>query len=750
LFLKTSFINLPKPLLKSRVHLDFNNLKTWLFGLETFSSGLRALSSNQLSPSLSVEKRKPAASLNAHQAPSSPALLVSLADFKSQVGFPCPWPVFSVGVPSEQMTLMRALQCACGDCGETALAVQTTLKTLNLNHLSESLKQTNPDKTDASAWHVVWLLALTPTGLDSLSAWQAELGGSAFAVTAHAREKLQTLAHVLKAGGFLHRNMQSPSLLFPEILQLQDQSAVVLQSALKDLLGDQAGWAANAVRNGLYSNAKNSDFDLINRRLEKVGCWAKRAQTPVGLNRLSSFWHKSPFSGLKTGLPLKGKIPEKLTGCLEKKLHQVVQGLESSSRLRFAHGHCFGFNTGALSLIVSQLLSGLLFRFRLVLKLTQTRQAIFDLNMSPNSLEITFCTRKAHGRELGVSLGSGPDFPLLSAGVMLNLTASKYESGRLDGVCLRIPRYPQGDEFVRQRAQALMSLLLVERPADSMPLLTEILERFPEVSVGRLGAAVEHRHSSAIELEFGVGVGVSHIRAVTHASLYAEREWSRSERSANLGGQFCAEKQRKRAGAEAGIAAQVRVGSKEGLNGRNSLAVSPGTLAGASLDLGCAGVQVRREVFKQGAAFSNKSFFEVEYAHRSDFEQAHALLQETEAESPSLKPLALQTAIPPDTRLSYARRHELKPDARLWLNQLESLRILFSQPENGKLAHKNALALITKTQEHALRTPENYQLTSLRSYLKTDRRGRFGLNLAGILETTKASQSTVLLKASTC
>ncbi len=750
MFLKTSFIYLPKPLLKSRFSRDLNNLKTWLFGLETFSSGLRKLSSNHLSFSPALEKRKPAVASSTSQPSSSGGPLVSLADFKSQVGLPGTWPAFSVGVPSEQITLMRALQCACGDCGETALAVQNTLKTLNLNHLSQSLQQANPGKTDALAWHVVWLLALTPTGLESLSAWQVELGGSAFAVTAQARQKLEALANILKSGGFLRRNMQPPSLLFPAILECSNPSSVVLQSALKDLLGDQEGWAANAVRNGLFSNAKNSDFDLINKRLEKVGCWAKRAQTPAGSSRLLSFWHKSPFSKLKTGLPLEGKTAEKLSGSLEKKLHQVVQGLESSSRLRLAHGHSFGFNTGALSLIVGQLLSGLLLRFRLVLKLTQTRQAIFDLNMSPNSLEITFCTRKANGRELGASLGLGPDIPLLSAGVMLNLTPSKQESGRLDGVCLRIPRYPQGDAFVRQRAQALMSLLLAQRPAGSMPLLKEILQRFPEVSVGRLGNAVEHRHSSAIELEFGVGVGVSHIRALGHTSLYAEREWSRSERSNSLGGQLCAEKLRKRTGGEVGITAQIRFGSKEGLGGANSLAVSPGTLAGLSIDVGGAGVQVRREVFKQGAAFSNKSFFEVEYANHSDFERAQALLQESQTDNPLLKPLTPPTVLPSGTRLTYARRHELKPDARLWLNQLESLRILFSQSENGKPAHKSALALITKTQAHALSTPENYRLTSLRSYLKTDSRSRFGLNLATILETTRGLQSTVLLTSSTC
>ena len=750
MFLKTSFINLPKPLLQSRFNRDFNNLKTWLFGLETFSSGLRKLSSNHLSFSPAAEKRKPALPLIAPQPPSSGAMLVSLADFKSQVGLPNTWPTFSVGVPSEQITLMRALQCACGDCGETALAVQHTLKTLNLNHLSQSLKQANLGKADALAWHVVWLLALTPTGLESLSAWQAELGGSAFAVTAQARQKLETLANILKSGGFLHRNMQPPSLLFPAILERSNPSAVVLQSALKDLLGDHEGWAANAVKNGLFSNARNSDFDLINKRLEKVSCWAKRAQTPAGLNRLLSFWHKSPFSKLKTGLPLEGKTAAKLTGSLEGKLHQVVKGLESSSRLRVADGHSFGFNTGALSLIVGQMFTGLLLRFRLVLKLTQTRQAIFDLNMSPNSLEITFCIRKVNGRELGASFGVGPNTLLLSAGVMLNVTASKHESGRLDGVCLRIPRYPQGDAFVRQRAQALMSLLLVERPAGSTPLLEEILQRFPEVSVGRLGNAVENRHSSAIELEFGVGVGVSHIRALGHTSLYAEREWSRSERSNSLGGQLCAEKLRKRTRGEVGITAQIRVGSKEALGATNSLAVSPGTLAGLSMDLASASVQVRREVFKQGATFSNKSFFEVEYAHHSDFERAQALLGETEVVSPLLKPRTHQTALPPGTRLSYARRHELKPDVQLWVNQLESLRILFSLPENGKPPRQSVLALITKTQAHALSTPENYRLTSLRSYLKTDRRSRFGLNLAAILETACGAQSTVLLKSSTC
>ena len=645
---------------------------------------------------------------------------------------------------------MRALQCACGSCDETASAVQRTLETLNLNDFNQALKQPNPTPTEALAWQVVWLLSITPTGLDALSAWQTASRGQAFDLAPRSKEKLQSLGRLLHANGTLKSPMKHPGQLFPELLQSSRICNPLLNSALTELLGDTAVWAANAIKNGFFSQAQSSDFDLINRRLEKVSCWAKRAQQPAGLRRLLASWHKSPFREFGKTPPIRGLSGITKNTKLERKLSQVVQNFESSSRFRLSSGHCVGVTTGMFSLFVSQLLTGLLLRFRVVLRMTHTRTALFELNMGPNSLEITLGIRKCAGREFGAAFGVGPDMLFLSAGAMVNVTASKFESGLLDGVCLRIPRYPQGDAFARQRAQAILSLLMTERPEGSKPILMEILQRFPEVSVGRLNNAVDQQHSGSLELELSAGLGISHVRALCNATVYAEREWSRTENVSNRSGSLRAHKQRSRTSAEAGAAAQIRLGFRGQLDQRHGFALSPGTLAGVSMGLASAGIQVRREVFKQDGAFSNKSFFELEYAHLEDFEQALAVVGKTESGDPPLKPLPLNGSRPSGSRLSYAHRHELKPEAKLWLNQLESLRILLALPGVSKAVDAQALTLVSNTQEHVLKSPENYRLTSLRCYAKQNVRHRFGLNLLGVLETIGAAQSTVLLSASNC
>ena len=750
MFLKANFIHLSKPFLHSRFTRDTNNLKTWSLGLERFTLGLKKLSLPNPKVYRPVEHGKPV-SLSAPPKPGAgPQQRLPMPDFKRQCGVPGAWPTFSVGAVSEQLTLMRALQCACGPCEATATAVQDRLRTLNLNLLDEALLQKNPSHTDALAWQVVWLLALTPTGLMSLSAWQETSGGSGFAVTEASCQRLQSLARLLQQCGGLQRGMKPPSQLFPSLQQSLKSSSALMHTALEELLGGQEGWAGNAVKNGLFSQAGASDFDVINKRLEKVSCWANRAQKPYGLSRLFDFWHKSPFHEFKTPLPFKGPLLTRRKTRVENKLHQVLQGFESSSRLRLTNGHCLGLSTGFASLIVTQMVTGLLLRFRLILKLTATRQALFEMNMGPKRLEITVGVRNTRGTELGASAGVGPDTPVLSAGATTSVHPFRRERGQITGVCLHIPRYPQGDAFVRQRAQALVSLLTTERPAGATPVLTEILQRFPEVSVSLLDRAAEQRHSCAADIELSAGLGFSHVRALGHLTFYAEREWSRSERAFNSTGLLRSHKQRTRAGSEVGIAAQIRLGSRENLTQAQSLALSPGTLAGVSMDLGSEAVQVRREIFKQDGAFSSKSFFEVEYIHRADFERAQALLQQVGAVSPALKPLPLQLEKPAGARLSYAQRHELKPEVRLWLNQLESLRVLLSVPGYAAPASGEALASVIKTQEHELQNPENYRLTSLRCYSKTDVRSRFGLNLAGVLETTSASQSTVLLSTTSC
>lgn len=523
---------------------------------------------------------------------------------------------------------------------------------------------------------------------------------------------------------------------------IQSQQRRALRCALADLGWQTSGTNYNhdpsdvsGVLNRDGSGAPMADIRRLDSRLSKVAVWADRARKNrtawLGLLRRG----KSPLSALRLDCQygVKGRSPED-------GLRDVLQRFGSSSKLRLSDGYRQGLNTSGVTLLFSQVLTGLILRLRLIVKVSRLREAFVELGQNAHFMEINIgVTRQSH-LGLGVVLGAGPSLGGLMVGGQGFVEPYIRKRSASRGVCIRIPIH-RGENSAKDTTARILDLLMSGVPAGTS-LTQQIWRLHPDVSICSLGHAHTSQQRWQAGLEAIASVGWSKLRLQAHAGLHWQSIVKARESSLETGGRIRVMRDKRGQSKALVASAGLRLGAGLSLNESLQGAASPGELVLLNARLGGADSHVRRELGQEDGMILKHSYFELEHSHPQD--ALRALRTGLQASNNERNPqgmagckgswLALQM---PGSRVGHAQRYELRQAVRNRLNSINAC----LQGWRG-VAHLNDRAQALQQESDALiRSTASYQLASLRNYSRSHRLHRLGISLGFFVQRVRSAQS---------
>lgn len=305
-------------------------------------------------------------------------------------------------------------------------------------------------------------------------------------------------------------------------------------------------------------------------------------------------------------------------------LKHIVANIEGSSRLRLSSGGIVGVGLRNLTATVSSLASGFLLRGRVDARKQWGRQAVFEIAMPPYDMEVMIATQRQHAVQFGVGAFVGPDLAVVKAGGNVDLTAYGSESADLKGVTLRLPRIGRPVSELRTEFALLVDKLLDGTAAEAgqaqEPLLKQLLQDFPKLTVNQIGEAGDERKRHGITGEgvaavqgFGMRAGVS-----AGAAVEAQRGVIRHYEDAS--GSMQVERHIAGWGVRGGLGARLSAGPSVDTGPvKLSSGNTDTTIVGISADLFVTGSAERREAVYQDGRLHKISFKETEHQNLDSF-----------------------------------------------------------------------------------------------------------------------------------
>jgi hypothetical protein len=305
-------------------------------------------------------------------------------------------------------------------------------------------------------------------------------------------------------------------------------------------------------------------------------------------------------------------------------LKHIVANIEGSSRLRLSSGGIVGVGTRNLTAAVSSLVTGFLLRGRVDARKQWGRHAVFEIAMPPYDMEVMIATQRQRAVQFGMGASVGPDLAVVKAGGNVDVTAYGSESADLKGVTLRLPRIGRPVSALRTEFAQLVDKLLDGTAAEAgqaqEPLLKQLLQDFPKLTVNHIGEAGDERKRHGVTAEgvaavqgFGMRAGVS-----AGAAIEAQRGVIRHYEDAS--GSMQVERHIAGWGVRGGLGARLAAGpSVDAGPVKLSSGNTDTVIAGISADLFVTGSAERREAVYQDGRLHPISFKETEHQNLDSF-----------------------------------------------------------------------------------------------------------------------------------
>ncbi|WP_423600111.1 hypothetical protein [Roseateles sp. MS654] len=445
---------------------------------------------------------------------------------------------------------------------------------------------------------------------------------------------------------------------------------------------------------------------------------------------------------------------------LRSALKDIVAHIEGSSRLRLTGGGIAGVGLRQVTASISAVASALFVRGRLDARAQHGRHAVFEIAMPPYDMEIVLGTQRQSTQQLGVGAAVGPDLGIAKLG--LNVDSLLYGRDRSDlaGLSLRLPHVgrPQAElraEFSRlvdrlidhsaHGAAASDAAALSER---GEPLLRQLLQEFPELTVNRIGDAGDSRRRHGIGADVTGSLGKWMLKATASAGAYVDAQRDVTRRYGDASGAMRVERTIDGSSTRATFALRGALGVSKTVAGSVGDAgkadAALGALqAGIGVDRILGGAFERREAVYEDGRLHPLSFVETEYQDLDQF--AARMRPQLDAwvaagvDRQRLERLIADIQRHASPNHSAAARFIVRPDMRLRDDAYRSALALCQRQAGGMPAEAAALERAIEAQ---WRDPAAMQPYSVRSYERNAAQRTFGLDLVVQVGSVTAAEAS--------
>ena len=470
------------------------------------------------------------------------------------------------------------------------------------------------------------------------------------------------------------------------------------------------------------------------------------------------------------------RLPQVSREGIRSALKHIVANIEGSSRLRLSSGGIVGVGLRNLTAAVSSLASGFLLRGRVDARKQWGRQAVFEIAMPPYDMEVMIATQRQRAVQFGAGAFVGPDLAIVKAGANVDVTGYGSESANLEGVTLRLPRIGRPVSELRTEFAQLVDRLLDGTAAQAgqaqEPLLKQLLQDFPKLTVNQIGKAGDKRKRHGITGEgvaavqgFGMRAGVS-----AGAAIEAQRGVIRHYEDAS--GSMQVERHIAGWGVRGGVGARLSAGpSVDAGPVKLSSGNTDTVLAAISADLFVTGSADRREAVYQDGRLHKISFKETEHQNLDSFLTEVKARRDDWVQARLDSPGTSRTAVTEQATLqkflddvseynqpthTFAFRSTIRPEAAERIDAYRSTERLaqrmLDQAARASASGDTAVPMPTGSPQAAIEAakqavedewsnPASVQPYSLRAYERVSAQSSLGLNLIAQFSTLHAADA---------
>jgi hypothetical protein len=379
-------------------------------------------------------------------------------------------------------------------------------------------------------------------------------------------------------------------------------------------------------------------------------------------------------------------------------------------------------------------------------------------------MEIVIGTQTQSAVQLGAGVALGPDLGVAKV-TLAGIDGLAYGSERsgITGISLRLPRIGRPVSELREEFSRLLDRVLdgTDRDANRQePLLKQLLQEFPQLTVNRIGEAGEgrRRHGAAAEVGPSVSLPFFKASATAGAAVEAQRGYTKFYRDAT--GSLRVERQIDGEALRGSVAGKVAVGLSVDIGGATlSASNTDVTLLGGSADVLVAGSARRREAVYQDTRLHPISFMETEYQnvetflgsmapHLDQWAQARVDAPPTQGSAPrrmdteraKVQDFLAQIRQQATTTHTFAARYTIKPGAAARIDGYRSAAMLAAR--HPVAAQQQAGKAFDAGAEWVWRQPASVQPYSLRSYKRSMAQDSVGPNLLVQVATLNAADAS--------
>jgi hypothetical protein len=532
--------------------------------------------------------------------------------------------------------------------------------------------------------------------------------------------------------------------LAPRLRQQPDIEALASQPMSMERLDE---WLADAVA---------EHAALPTASAESGASWAEAIATELQAARREVDGHDT-------------RLPQVSREGVRESLKHIVRNIEGSSRLRLTSGGIVGVGLKQLSAAVTGLVSGFLLRGKVDARKQWGRQAVFEIAMPPYDMEIMVATQRQGATQFGFGAFAGADLGVVKAGGNADFVVHGSESSAVKGVTLRLPRIGRPVSELREEFAKLVDRLLDGTGAQAgsgEPLLKQLLQEFPELTVNRVGRAGDERKRHGVTVEGQASASFMGLRASAAAGVAAEAQRGVIRHYEDEAGSMQVERHIEAGNVRGAVGARLTAGGTADAGPVNlTSGNTDNTVIGVSADIIVAGSSERREVVRQDGRLHPISFKETEYLNFGNFLERMDRDREQWVQARLASPgttrthegelVKLQTflgeieehATPTHT---YAVRSTIRPEAAARVDaftssaQLAARQITLEAPA-APVVHPSApqtVSAMLEAAEAEWSKPESLQPYSLRAYERVTTQETNGLNLVAQFATLHAADAS--------
>ena len=435
-------------------------------------------------------------------------------------------------------------------------------------------------------------------------------------------------------------------------------------------------------------------------------------------------------------------------------LKDIVANIEGSSRLRLTGGGIAGVGLRQITASISAVASALFVRGRVDARAQRARHAVFEIAMPPYDMEIVLGTQRQTTGQVGLGVSVGPDLGAFKVGGNVDALLLGHDWSEMQGLSLRLPRVGRPVSELRGDFSRLIDRIIdhsaggaARNPGDP-PLLRQLLQEFPDVTINQIGDAGDARRRHGLGADVTASLGKWRLKATASAGGYVETQRDVTRRYGDASGAMRVERRID------GHASRVGVALRASLGASQTVAGSVGDAGKADLTMGAlqaglgaerilGGVFERREAVYEDGRLHPLSFVETEYQDLDAFaEQVKPQLGDwvaAGADRQRLEQLVTDIQRHASPNHSAAARVVVGTEMRLRDDAYRSAIALCERQPGGLPAEAAALAREVESQWRDSAAMRPY---SMRSYERNMAQRTHGLDLVVQIGSVTAAEAS--------